>query len=76
MLGAGIDTPDMSNASRRIKKTELEKCQKNGVKNITEVLVGYDGIVFANSAKAPLLTVTRRELFLALAKRSSGKGWQ
>jgi len=67
--GAGIDTPDMSNASRRIKKTELEKCHKNGVKNITEVLVGYDGIVFANSAKAPLLTITRRELFLALAKK-------
>ena len=66
--GAGIDTPDMSNASRRIKKTEVEMCAKNGVKSITEVLVGYDGIVIANSKEAKQMTVTRKELFLALAK--------
>ncbi len=71
--GAGIDTPDMSNASRRMKKSEFEMCQKNGVKEITEVLVGYDGIVFANSTAAPQLSVTRRELFLALAKEVPAK---
>lgn len=66
--GSGIDTPDMSNASRRMKKSEFDKCQKNGVKKITEVLVGYDGIVFANSKKSKQMTITRKELFLALAK--------
>ena len=66
--GAGIDTPDMSNASRRIKKSEFDKCQKNGVTGITEVLVGYDGIVIANSKKSNQMTVSRKDLFLALAK--------
>ncbi len=63
-----IDTPDMSNASRRIKKSEFDQCQKNGVTSITEVLIGYDGIVIANSKKSAQMTVSRRELFLALAK--------
>ncbi|MCF6194203.1 MAG: substrate-binding domain-containing protein [Kangiellaceae bacterium] len=66
--GAGVDTPDMSNASRRIKKSEFEKCIKNGVTSITEVLVGYDGIVFANSIETEQMTISRKELFLALAK--------
>lgn len=66
--GAGIDTPDMSNASRRMKKSEFEKCQKNGVTGITEVLVGYDGIVIANSKSSKIMTASRKELFLALAK--------
>lgn len=71
--GAGIDTPDMSNASRRMKKTEFEKCQKNGVTAITEVLVGYDGIVIANSKKSAQMIVSRKELFLALAKEVPAK---
>ncbi len=71
--GAGIDTPDMSNASRRMKKSEFETCQKNGVSEITEVLVGYDGIVFANSKAAPQMKITRKELFLALAKEVPAK---
>ncbi len=66
--GSGINTPDMSNASRRMKKSEFDKCQKNGVKSITEVLVGYDGIVIANSKTSKQMKVTRKELFLALAK--------
>ncbi len=67
--GAGIDTPDMSNASRRIKKSELEMCEKNGVKEVTEVLVGYDGIVIANSKATKQMEITRKEIFLALAKQ-------
>ena len=63
-----INTPDLSNASRRIKKSELEMCAKNGVTNITEVLIGYDGIVVANSNEADLMNITLKELFLALAK--------
>lgn len=66
--GDGIDTPDMTNASRRIKKSEFEMCQKNGVKEVTEVMIGYDGIVIANSKKAAPMKLTRKEIFLALAK--------
>lgn len=66
--GIGIEHPDVTNASRRIKKTEYDKCQANGVKEIVEVKIGYDGIVLANSKKTAQLNITRQELFLALAK--------
>ena len=66
--GVGVEHPDITNASRRIKKSECAKCEKNGVKEIIEVKIGYDGIVVANSKKADPLKLTREELFLALAK--------
>ena len=47
--GYGIDSPDIANASRRIKKSEVDTCAKNGVLDIHEVKIGYDGIVFARS---------------------------
>jgi len=65
--GVGVEHPDITNASRRIKKSECAKCAKNGVKDIVEVKIGYDGIVLANSKKATQFSVTRKELFLALA---------
>jgi len=66
--GVGVQHPDMSNASRAIKATEFEACQKNGVTDIVEVKIGYDGIVVANSKKAPALKLTAKDIFLALAK--------
>ncbi len=66
--GSGIETPDITNASRRIKLSEFEKCQKNGVEEIVEVKIGYDGIVIANSKKAAQMTLTKKDIFLALAK--------
>lgn len=66
--GVGAETPDITNASRRIKSSEFETCQKNGVKDIVEIKVGYDGIVVANSKKAEQFQLTRKDLFLALAK--------
>jgi len=66
--GVGVEHPDVTNASRAIKKSELENCQKNGVTDITEVKIGYDGIVVANSKSAPQAKLTREQLFLALAK--------
>ncbi|MCF6235568.1 MAG: PstS family phosphate ABC transporter substrate-binding protein [Gammaproteobacteria bacterium] len=66
--GVGINTPDITNASRRIKQTEVDMCAKNGVKEIVEVKVGYDGIVIANSKKSNPYSLTRKEIFLALAK--------
>ncbi len=66
--GVGVQHPDIANASRRIKKSEFDKCQANGVRDIVEVKVGYDGIVLGNSKEAPRLSLTRRDIFLALAK--------
>ncbi|WP_457575654.1 PstS family phosphate ABC transporter substrate-binding protein [Desulfomarina sp.] len=66
--GSGIETPDITNASRRIKSSEYEKCQKNGVKEIIEVKIGYDGIVLANSKKAGQLQLSKKDIYLALAK--------
>lgn len=66
--GVGVGTPDIANASRRIKESEFKSCQDNGVKDIVEVFIGYDGIVIANSKKSSAMNLTRRDLFLALAK--------
>ncbi|MFZ5760536.1 MAG: PstS family phosphate ABC transporter substrate-binding protein [Thermodesulfobacteriota bacterium] len=66
--GVGVQHPDMTNASRAIKKSEYDTCQANGVKNIVEVKVGYDGIVLANSKKSAPMQISRKEIFLALAK--------
>jgi len=66
--GNGIDTPDITNSSRRIKKSEVELCAKNGVNNITEVQVGFDGIAIANSKKGSTFNLSLKDIFLALAK--------
>ena len=66
--GVGVETPDITNASRRIKMSEVKKCQKNGVTGITEVKVGYDGIVMANSKASTKLSLTRKQIYLALGK--------
>ena len=67
--GVGVEHPDMTNASRRIKESEVKDCEKNGVKEITEVKVGFDGIVLANSKADPKMSISREHLFLALAKQ-------
>ncbi|MBN1379549.1 MAG: PstS family phosphate ABC transporter substrate-binding protein [Gammaproteobacteria bacterium] len=67
--GIGVEHPDISNASRRIKSSEYADCQKNGVKEIVEVLIGYDGIVIANSKNAKAVELTLKDIFLALAKQ-------
>lgn len=73
--GVGTEHPDITNASRRIKKSEVELCAKNGVEEIVEVKVGYDGIVLANSRKADPYKLTLKDIFTALAKDlPDGKG--
>ena len=67
--GVGVGHPDITNASRRIKASEVALCGKNGVTEITEVKVGYDGIVLANSRQAPRFELSLRQIFLALAKQ-------
>ena len=66
--GVGESNPDITNASRAIKTSEWEDCQKNGVKDIVEVIIGNDGIAFANSIKGPKLNLTRKQLWMALAE--------
>lgn len=71
--GTGVDTPDITNASRRMKKSEFDTCQKNGVKDIVEVQIGFDGIAIANAKTADKMSLTRKDIFLALAKTVPGK---
>jgi phosphate transport system substrate-binding protein len=66
--GVGVEHPDITNSSRRIKSSEVETCAKNGVAEITEVKVGFDGIVIANSKSSPQVKLTRAQVFQALAK--------
>jgi len=71
--GVGTNYPDVTNASRRMKKSEFDKCQKNGVRDIIEVQVGYDGIVIANSIKSAPMKISRKDIFLALAAKVPGE---
>lgn len=66
--GVGEDTPDITNASRRIKASEVALCAENGVTEIIEAMIGFDGIVIANSVEADPLEISLRDLYLALAK--------
>ena len=65
--GLGVNHPDITNSSRRIKKSELEKCSKAGIE-VVEIKVGYDGIVISNSKKGEKFNLSKRDIFLALAK--------
>lgn len=65
--GDGSNTPDITNASRRMKGDEFDTCQSNGVTSITEVKIGFDGIVIASHKGAAPLKLTREQLLLAVA---------
>jgi phosphate transport system substrate-binding protein len=73
--GIGETFPDIANASRAIKDSERELCAANGVKDISEIKIGFDGIVLANSKKEPQFNLTKEQIFTALAKQipSGGK---
>ena len=66
--GVGEDKPDFTNASRRIKKSEFDDCVKNGVTDIVEIKVGFDGLSVAQSNKGKAFALTKQQIFLALAK--------
>ena len=67
--GVGVAFIDIANASRRIKQTELDTCRTNGVKEVVEVKIGYDGIVLANAKASPTYKLTRKDIWMALAKQ-------
>jgi phosphate transport system substrate-binding protein len=66
--GVGVDHPDITNASRRMKTSEFENCQANGVQDIVEVKIGFDGIAIANSKLAQVYDLTLKDIWLAMAK--------
>ncbi|MCR9177955.1 MAG: PstS family phosphate ABC transporter substrate-binding protein [Alphaproteobacteria bacterium] len=72
--GVGTEHPDITNASRRIKSSEVELCASNGVADVTEVKIGFDGIVLGNSVNAETYNLTRAQVFLALAKEVPSDG--
>ena len=71
--GVGSNTPDLTNASRRIKASELADCTANGVNQVVEFPVGIDGLTVIESAKAPPMKLTLRDLYAALAAKPFGK---
>ena len=72
--GLGVKHPDIVNSSRRIKQSEIDKCHTNGVKGIVEVKIGYGGIVLANSKASRQISLTRKDIFLALAREVPAPG--
>ncbi len=71
--GVGGEFPDFTNASRRIKASELEDCKKNGVNEVIELPVGIDGLAVIQSANAPPMKLTLRDLYAAVAATPFGK---
>ena len=70
--GVGVEHPDITNASRRMKQSEQALCAKNGVNEIVEIKVGYDGIVLGQSKATTPKNLTRKDIFLALGKQIPG----
>lgn len=70
--GVGVDYPDVANSSRAVKQSEVDTCTANGVTEIVEVKIGYDGIVIANAIGAESVALSRADIFLALAKEVPG----
>ena len=71
--GVGTSHPDITNASRRMKKSEYDDCAKNGVGQIVEIQVGLDGIVFAEAKGGPNMKLTPVDVYKALAAEPFGK---
>ncbi|WP_188514033.1 substrate-binding domain-containing protein [Blastomonas aquatica] len=72
--GVGANTPDIVNASRRMKKNEFDRCITNGVEEIVEVIIGFDGIALAQSKNGPKINLSVAEFYTALAAEPFGKG--
>lgn len=71
--GVGAQFPDVENASRRMKKAEFDECQAAGVKDITEIQVGLDGVAFAEATGGAGMALTPELVYKALAKTPYGK---
>jgi phosphate transport system substrate-binding protein len=72
--GLGLDTPDISNASRQMKASEFKRCMDNGVEKIHQVILGYDGISICENTDNPDLNLSREEITLAVAAKVPQNG--
>lgn len=73
--GVGENTIDIANASRAIRESEIKACAENGVDGITEIRIGYDGIVFASRIEGPDFALTPKDVYLALNAESTATHW-
>ena len=71
--GVGANTPDITHASRRMKASEFQECQTNGVTDILEIQVGLDGIAFASAQGGITMNLTPEIVYKALAARPFGQ---
>lgn len=71
--GTGFDTPDIAHASRRMKLSEFETCQANGVTEIVEIQVGMDGIAIASAKNGITMNLTPELIYRALAANPYGE---
>ncbi|MEH6757777.1 MAG: substrate-binding domain-containing protein [Parasphingorhabdus sp.] len=71
--GVGASTPDVANASRRMKASEFDMCKENGVTDIVEIQVGIDGIAVAQANEGPAIKLTPTQIYKAIAERPFGK---
>lgn len=74
--GVGTQTPDIANASRRMKASEFDQCVANGVTDIIEIQIGYDGIVIATARDGADFAFSDSDLYMALAAQVPGDGEQ
>ncbi|VVT29774.1 Phosphate-binding protein PstS [Roseovarius sp. EC-HK134] len=72
--GVGENTIDIANSSSRIKQSDIDLCAQNGVTEIMEVRIGYDGIVFASDINGPAYAFTPADWHAALAAQVSKDG--
>ncbi|MCU7940332.1 MAG: PstS family phosphate ABC transporter substrate-binding protein [gamma proteobacterium symbiont of Bathyaustriella thionipta] len=71
--GNALNTPDITNASRRMKAKEFKLCEKNGVTDITEAVIGFDGIAIAHNKNNKPLELSKKHLLLAVAEEVPSK---
>jgi phosphate transport system substrate-binding protein len=68
--GVGLSFPDMTGASRAMKASEYQLCQDNGVTQITEIPIGFDGIIVGNAVESEGMDIAKEHLFLALVSQA------
>ena len=74
--GVGPSTPDIANASRQMKASEFDLCQQNGVTDIVEIKIGFDGIVIATARSGNSFNFELNDLYEGLAKEVPGANGQ
>jgi phosphate transport system substrate-binding protein len=67
--GLGEATIDIANSSSAIKQSDIDTCAENGVTEIMEIRIGYDGIVFASDIAGPDFALNSTAVFAAVAPK-------